>query len=371
LDAIAGRHADPFRAVLLRLLKGFPEDPQAIDSLFLELAGAPEANWDALTRCATQHGVTGLLDGALAGSAAAPQAVRDRAARRDAVAGLWQAHLLDVLESAVAALGKRGISVAALKGPVLAARLYPSGTTRHCIDLDLLVHEADLDRAIETLRSDGFEPDNGPGAAYLRRHGHHIHLAKTGLPPVELHFCTYAGFGVAVPSEALLDRAEPFTLPKGAAVLVPSGEDEFIYLATHAAGHSFIRLMWLYDMKLLLRKNPALDWNQVVSRAASWGVASPVSYTTRLLRSWFGAELPQLPQGLQRHGVRTRLADWLLPEVSSPQPASPRDNFGGLLFTSLLCDRLSSGFFLMQHHVTRSLRRRLSGVRRRSDPTDR
>jgi hypothetical protein len=62
--------------------------------------------------------------------------------------------------------------------------------------------------------------------------------------------------------------------------------------------------------------------------------------------------------------VRTRLADWLLPEVSSQQPASPRDNFGGLLFTSLLCDRLSSGFFLMQHHVTRSLRRRWMGVRR-------
>ena len=97
----------------------------------------------------------------------------------------------------------------------------------------------------------------------------------------------------------------------------------------------------------------------VASRAASWGVASPVAYATRLLQTWFDVNLTHVPQRLHNRGVRTRLADWLLTEVSSPQATSPRDNLGGLLFTSLLCDRLSSGLFLLQHHITRSIRRRL------------
>ena len=355
----AGTHADPFRAVLIRLLKADPDDPSTFDEVVDELSGTPEANWDALTACASQHGVSGLVDSHILRSSEVPPTVRDRAARRQAVAGLWQAHLLDILESAVTPLAKRAVSVGALKGPVLAARLYPPGCMRHCIDLDLLVREEDLDRAIETLSGAGYAPDSGPAAEYLRRYGHHIHLTRPGVPPIELHFCAYAGFGVAVPTSALFDRAGAFTLPNGSSVLVPGPEDEFIYLATHAAGHSFIRLMWLYDLKLLLEKNPALDWTQVASRAATWGVASPVAYATRLLQSWFDMDLTNIPRELSRRGVRTRLADWLLTEVSSPQATSPRDNVGGLLFTSLLCDRLSSGLFLAQHHITRSIRRRL------------
>ena len=33
-----------------------------------------------------------------------------------------------------------------------------------------------------------------------------------------------------------------------------AAEDEFVYLAVHAAAHGFVRLMWLYDLKLLCAK---------------------------------------------------------------------------------------------------------------------
>jgi hypothetical protein len=39
-----------------------------------------------------------------------------------------------------------------------------------------------------------------------------------------------------------------------------------------------------------------------------------------------------------------------------------RDNLGGLIFTALLCDRLSSGAWLMRHHVGRSARRKMKGL---------
>jgi hypothetical protein len=48
-----------------------------------------------------------------------------------------------------------------------------------------------------------------------------------------------------------------------------------------------------------------------------------------------------------------------LTEVSTPQPESPRDKVGGLIFTSLLCDTVRSGAWLLQHHLGRMTRRRL------------
>jgi hypothetical protein len=140
---------------------------------------------------------------------------------------------------------------------------------------------------------------------------------------------------------------------------VPSPEDEFIYLAVHAAGHSFIRLVWLYDLKLLIRKHPALDWDQVFTRSEALGVLSAVAFTVRLLRAWLEVEPDSLPPLFGRRGGRSRIADRLLPEVSRPQPRSLRDNLGGLLFTSMLCDTPTASLWLVQHHLGRMARRRM------------
>jgi hypothetical protein len=56
------------------------------------------------------------------------------------------------------------------------------------------------------------------------------------------------------------------------------------------------------------------------------------------------------------------MADYLLAEVSRPQPPSVRDNLGGLVFTALLCDRWSSGAWLLRHHLLRGTRRRLKNI---------
>jgi hypothetical protein len=182
------------------------------------------------------------------------------------------------------------------------------------------------------------------------------------MAPIELHFRAYAGFGVELPASVLLDRAEPFRLSDTLSVLAPSPEDEFLYLATHAAGHSFIRLVWLYDLKLLVRRYPTLDWDRIASRAAAFGVATPVAYAARLLQNWLGVPVDGLPGSFRRPSLRSKMADRLLSEVSRPQPRSMRDNLGGLLFTSLLCDRLGSAAWLLQHHVLRSTRRRLHQI---------
>jgi hypothetical protein len=245
---------------------------------------------------------------------------------------------------------------------VLAARLYGNAAARHSIDVDLLVRQTDIARALHSFAEAGYQSETGETAAYLLNYGHHFNVLRAGTVAVELHFRPYAGFGVVLPADLILARAAPIPLSNTLPVLVLSPEDEFIYLAAHAAGHSFIRFVWLYDLKLFVRQYPALDWNAVALRADAFGLASVVAYTLRLLERWLDVRVPNLPGRLVHLGPRSRIADRLLTEASTPGDKSLRDNLSGLLFTSMLCDTPRSSAWLLQHHLWRAIRRRLHGL---------
>ena len=351
---------ESLRSTLLSLLRAIPDHPAQFASAIDALARRNDPDvWPGLLACASQHGVLGVIDRQLTAQPQLPPDVRETTERRLAIDRLWQEHMRRGLEDAVGALAQAGVETCAMKGPVLAARLYPPSTIRHCLDIDLLVRPDDFDRAMAALTGAGYTTETGVSATYRRLHAHHLGFSRPATAPIELHFRAFAGFGVVLAADVLFDRAEPFQLNGHLTVLAPSPEDDFLYLATHAAGHSFIRLVWLYDLKLLVERYPSLDWDHIARRADTLGVATPVAYTTRLLHDWLGVPAGDLSARLLRRAVRTRMADWLLPEVSRPQPASAWDNFGGLLFTSLLCDRMGSGAWLLQHHILRSTKRRL------------
>jgi Uncharacterised nucleotidyltransferase len=353
---------EALRPTVLALLRATPDAPAEFSAVARSFdAEADAGRWQALVLCASFHGILGAIWSQLGRVVHLPAEAHDAAVRRLAIDEIWQAHLMRGLEEAVRPMVSAGIAVSALKGPLLGARLYPPPMLRHCLDLDLLVRPDDLERATRALTAVGYSAETGVSADYLRQHGHHLAFTRQGAAPVELHFRAYAGFGVVLPAGALLDRARSVEWG-GTSVLIPSPEDEFVYLAVHAAGHSFVRLMWLYDLKLFVRLNPSLDWDLIGRLAASLSVANAVAFTIRLLQTWLDVPVGPLPRALRYHGSRMWVADRLLHEVSRPRPRSIRDNLGGLLFTSLLCDRLTSGAWLLQHHVMRATRRRLQGL---------
>jgi len=307
---------------------------------------------------AAQHGVLRLIEPALRAHGL-PRAAESALDQRLAVGAMWHRHVASTLGHVLAALEEAQVRAAALKGAVLAERLYGDPLLRPSLDIDLLIRPEDLAAAAHALGGAGFTGDTELAASYLLAHAHHLHFSRAGAPSIELHFRAYAGFGVVIPAAALLERAREHRFEARAAVLVPSPEDEFIYLAVHAAGHSFVRLLWLFDLKMLLRRHPELNWEAVAARSESLGVASAVGYALRLLGEWLRVEAGPIPAALARRGARSRLADRLLAEVSAPRPRSVRDNVGGLVFTSLLCDRLSATGWLLQHHIGRAMRHRL------------
>lgn len=349
--------SERLRAVLVAALRALPDDARAFSTAMERFADGSDAEaWRQLFAYAGYHGVFGVLHAAAASCPHIPVEVREDGDRRHAVEALWHAHISSEFEAVVRLLSNAGIAPLALKGPALANRLYPSPAMRHCMDIDLLVEPEEFERAAAQLTAAGYESEIGVSASYLRQHGHHLTFTKPGCAPVELHFQSYAGFGVVVPARALLARAESVPLGNAVSVKVPAPEDEFLYLAIHAVGHSFVRLVWLYDLKLLLRRYPSFAWDELHRRASDLHVANAVDYSVRVLERWMTARI----QGARRGGgLRIQLADRLLAEASRPHGISIRDNLGGLVFNALLCDSLPRGFSLISHHVGRALRRRL------------
>jgi hypothetical protein len=339
--------------LLAAQLAVLPDDPVT----FRSLCGAVR-DWEPLLVAAREHGVLGVLAGAIArGGVVVTPAVDQVLQRHMAVARVWHAHQRALVEELAVAFSAAGVPVIALKGPVLAERLYAEGAERHSVDLDLLVSEDAVNTAGAVLTQQGWASAEGPAARYARLHHHHLQFVRPGAPSLELHFRARVGFGRIYPSEALIARARQVphvTTP----LLVLTPEDEYLYLSVHAAAHAFVRLIWLYDLKLLRGRHPALDWAVVVTRARALGVLAAVAFASRMLEERLGVTRPAHPD-LDGRGVRQAVARRIQKRVVAGRGLLALDRAGGLAFTSLLSEGPVAASRLWGHHAARSVKRRL------------
>jgi putative nucleotidyltransferase-like protein len=341
-------------ATLRSWLAVLPEDSASFEAMVRSLS---TDRWSALLDAALVHGVFGVI-GRHLNPSLVPKPVWDSFIYRRTILNATQDSVIAALEATLSSFAAAGVRICALKGPALSARLYGDPSVRASIDLDLLIEPGDLDRAVALMNDLGYAGKSDTTVAYLLRHGHHLHFAKGGTTSVEVHFQAYAGFGVTVPSAALMDRAIEYRFSDRTRVLIPSPEDEFMYLAAHASGHSFARLLWPYDLKMFVIKHPHLDWDQIASRSRQARISVAVGFAVRVLRQWFHLPLGGVIARFPPSGIRLAVARSMLSIASGEMSASALHNFKGLVFTAMLCDRPRSTAWLLQHHILRSLRRR-------------
>ena len=213
-----------------------------------------------------------------------------RAARR-AAALAWLGHLR-TQALVQAALDEAAIAALWLKGARL-AQLYPAPELRPMRDLDLLVREGELERALGALRALGYRSTE-PGRA---ADWHHLPpLVHDELTPIELHRRLWT----ASPRQPgdLWERAV-----RHDGALYPCTA----HLAAHCAVHGVIshRLdagpAMLLDMAMLA--DAGLDWSRVreAARADGWEAAGAllIALTDRWLRpglagrAAFAARVPE------------------------------------------------------------------------------
>lgn len=244
--------------------------------------------------------------------------------------------LLELIEI----LGKKGIEVIPLKGPLLANILYGDTGQRHIRDLDLLVIKGDLLMGVEVLKEAGFEhfvPGRNLRQNQWRYYfRHHYDVSLVGKEPrivVELHS------GIAYPGllysadKSLTDDLQLVEIA-GVHMSSMSRESTFLYLALHGAHHLYFRLFWLRDLAEALRLWE-LDHKALFNKANKLGIERMVGVSLRLAESYFGVPAPKAWQRyLEDHdSLLNRLENRCHRIILHPYFLSRRSRLNALLFT--------------------------------------
>jgi hypothetical protein len=204
------------------------------------------------------------------------------------------------LGRALSALAAEGIRTIVLKGAYLAEAIYHDAAARPMSDVDLLVAEENLGRAISALRIHGF------GATASAESTDKV-LSRPHVPPmvtpagtvVELHW-TIVEPGLRSnftrdDLDGLWNRALPCRIA-GMAALALEPTDQLLHLCLHTSSqHRFDgqALRQLVDIaEVGTQLGGAIDWEAFTQRANRWRVANAVLLTLLLVRELVGPACP-------------------------------------------------------------------------------
>jgi hypothetical protein len=206
-------------------------------------------------------------------------------------------------------LAEAGLRSLPLKGPMLAAEVHEDIGMRSTSDVDLLVAEADLDRAAQVLVDRGFAPPRD----VRRANGLpdlHLYLEHAELPPVELHWRIH--WYERAFSADVLERAAPG--PDG--LLRPAPDDLAASLLLFYARDGFHGVRQAADLAgWWERRAGEMAEAFLESHARRYPELAPaLTASARVVAQFTGTPATEwLGNGAssgRRVGLATRLADW-------------------------------------------------------------
>ena len=289
--------------------------------------------------------------------------------RTELLQNLFLEHTLrDILH----AFHEADIALILFKGPALAYQYYPRPHLRTYHDVDALIQPADLARAHELLTQKGFVfyEEFRSNATDATRTGYNYTLKKPDSwleLLIELHTAPHPSeIGTRFEVQDLWKRAVEVTL-LDERVLTLHPVDHLLYICWHYRFHGFTRLLWLYDMVVLLRATrQEMDWDALVRRAREQNLATTVYYCLAWCRDLFSADIPafvfqQLRPPLVSKLIVERFAIADAPRVLASPPGQARriiarramvDSSGDLLkagLKALFPSRATLGRRYMEH----------------------
>ncbi|MCS6860091.1 MAG: nucleotidyltransferase family protein [Abditibacteriales bacterium] len=290
-----------------------------------------DIDWSHLTGTALQHGVMPLLYWSL--NATCPEAVPPAVLRqlRDRFYTNVENNLslTGELVNFLNLLEAHGIPAIPFKGPVLAASVYGNLALRQCGDLDILVHERDVQRAKELLMSQGYRHNAHPWEGYFLQSEL---VRQDGRVSVDLHWGIAPKDYTCQPNpEYVWERLVPVSL-LGTTVLTLSPEDSLLLLCAHGTKEYWQRLNRICDVAELVRHRPQLNWGEVLQQARRLRSERMLYLSLHLANDLLGATLPaDVLSRVQADPIVLSLAaqvhTWLLREMDGSPDASDLSMF--------------------------------------------
>ena len=214
--------------------------------------------------------------------------------RQISILNLW--YTLE-LQHVLAALADAQIRVMVLKGAEIATSLYPRPELRPFNDIDLMVQPKDLAAAIAILEKLGYHyHQEYRFEAISRRRAAFVYVKEVlaGHLAFEIHTSPHCNeMGVSFDTAQIWQRARSIIVADMSAYGMGL-EDLLLYLCWHYRSHEFGRLIWLYDIALLLlRYADQLDWALVHRLAREQGLLATVYYSVHWCQQLFHIALPE------------------------------------------------------------------------------
>lgn len=246
------------------------------------------------------------------------------ALRRDARAGaMWELRHQAVLARTLESLAAHEVDVVLLKGAALAYGVYADPAQRMRSDADLLIAPERRSQAEAALRALGFEKSLAAAETYQAAYALRAADGTTHLIDLHWRINNSETLSQLFSFDALARQATP--LPRLCATARGAGTiDALLIACLHRAAHRSVpyyvaneaycgeRLIWLYDIALLIRAFDAEGWRAFIDRAREIGLASVCRDALVAAKERLGADVPpQAICALHAPGGEERAARYL------------------------------------------------------------
>ena len=246
-------------------------------------------DWTVFAQKAAVHDLAGLAGHSLAQAAPemVPSDILDALRLNAGQARGRNRALLGELVQVAEALAEAGIEAIAFKAPVSDIRVYCELGLRRSGNPALLLHEADMSRAVGVLGDLGYARRQlSPARLDLirRLQGNEI-LAK---PAVEDGIGLYTRLAPMraafdIDHAALWRRARRMPL-QGRTMTALAPEDELLLMAAQYGEDPSWSLGWACDVAGFIGAHPELDWSALLARARAQGLLPMLLIATALAR---------------------------------------------------------------------------------------
>ncbi len=286
--------SNPDRILVALVLRAFPfSAPPPLPHIQTD-------HWDTLVERARHHGLIPLLCAALDAQPQAnvPAAILETlhdTYRSSVLAGAKKYYELDALLDLTRA---ENLPLLVLKGAALAKWLYPEPGLRPSGDADVLLHQSDVPRLETLLHARGYRASGELAQGF--RDAYYSEMAFTqSVPPhlaldVHWHMFVPVYFRTRMDVEWFWRHTQTFTQGTTRMTLL-NPTAQLVHLTVHASlNHRHTpRLLWLYDLALLLHKHgSARDWDDAAAFARASQVTRSVREILEQTALWWGVSAP-------------------------------------------------------------------------------
>ncbi|MBW4620522.1 MAG: nucleotidyltransferase family protein [Cyanosarcina radialis HA8281-LM2] len=257
-------------------------------------------DWDYLLKLTAWHQVTPLLFWQLQNTRAEiiPQKVLEELRSASKANAKRNFGLTGELLNLLRLFDKNAIPIMPFKGPALAEVAYKNSTLREFLDLDILIPAEFVPQARKLLISQGYEPQfdlaDTQELIYTKLRHEHMFWHEGKQIALDVHWSLFPLNFSFSDDQNLTWKHQTKIQLSGKSVETLSAESLLLFLCFHGCKHNWSRLKSICDLAELIRSQPEIDWNWILSEAQRLGIERMLLLGLYLCQHLLDTPLPDL-----------------------------------------------------------------------------